>query len=263
MTRVISVLVLAAFIPAPVTAQLVVHDPAVTARNAITAVVKEYLIATQRAQRERIDFMAARLSRLTDLQKYSLPDAPEWRIHDFWDDDISLLARDYHAALNYGDGSGAALLAVSHAVTSPNGLLNRLPLDAFRAFTARLATVDATDSALIVGTNDAGLTRYNGRRELAAIEALEAQAIDGSDDQSTTAVAEKVSGATLIGNRQRQARLQLLSSVVEQLLMDSKRARDADTAAINMQLVAWRDRKAANEAFVAGTGDALRTWRQP
>jgi hypothetical protein len=250
-------------IAARVEAQLIVVDPAVTARNAITAVVKEYLIETQSNQRDRIDRMAARLGRLTDLRKYSLPDAPEWRIHDFWDEDISSLARDYHAALNYGDKTGAALLAVSHAVTSPNGLLNRLPLDALRSFTARLATVDATDSTLILGTNDAGLTRYNGRRELAAIEALEAQAIDGSDDQSMTAVVEKISGATLIGNRQRQARLQLLSSIVEQLLMDSKRARDADAAAMNMQLVTWRDHKAANDAFVAGTGDALRTWRQP
>ena len=42
-----------------------------------------------------------------------------------------------------------------------------------------------------------------------------------------------------------------------------KRDRDADAAAMNMQLVTWRDRRAANEAFVAGTGDALRTWRQP
>ena len=25
----------------------------------------------------------------------------------------------------------------------------------------------------------------------------------------------------------------------------------------------WRDGRAANDAFVAGSGDALRTWRQP
>jgi hypothetical protein len=31
---------------------------------------------------------------------------------------------------------------------------------------------------------------------------------------------------------------------------------------LNMQIVQWRDGRAANEAFVAGTGDALRTWRQ-
>ena len=32
---------------------------------------------------------------------------------------------------------------------------------------------------------------------------------------------------------------------------------------MNMQLTAWRERAAANQAFVAGAGDALGTWRQP
>jgi hypothetical protein len=192
-----------------------------------------------------------------------LPDAPEWRIHDFFDDWISPLARDYHAALTYGDRTGLAVMAVSHAVANPSGLTGRLTPGALRALTARLATIDSADAVLIAGTNDAGLTRFNGRRELAAIEALEAHVIDGSDEQSTTAVLEKLNGASLVGTRQRQARIQLLSSLVEQLLIDSKRSRDADATAMNMQLTTWRDRRAANEAFVAGTGDALRTWRQP
>ena len=45
--------------------------------------------------------------------------------------------------------------------------------------------------------------------------------------------------------------------------MDGKRTRDTETAAMNMQLTAWRDRAAMNQAFAAGAGDALRTWRQP
>jgi hypothetical protein len=32
---------------------------------------------------------------------------------------------------------------------------------------------------------------------------------------------------------------------------------------MDMQIVTWRDARAANTAFVAGAGDALRTWRQP
>jgi hypothetical protein len=32
---------------------------------------------------------------------------------------------------------------------------------------------------------------------------------------------------------------------------------------MNMQLVTWRDARGANEALVSGSGDALRTWRQP
>jgi hypothetical protein len=81
--------------------------------------------------------------------------------------------------------------------------------------------------------------------------------------QSGTAVLDKISGAVLIGARQRQARTQLLTGVVEQLLIDSKRARDTEASAMNMQLVTWRDARGANKAFVKGTGDALRTWRQP
>ena len=58
-----------------------------------------------------------------------------------------------------------------------------------------------------------------------------ATSIDPSSEQSTTAVLDKISGAALIGARQRQARMQLLAGIVEQLLVDSKRARDTDTAA--------------------------------
>jgi hypothetical protein len=56
---------------------------------------------------------------------------------------------------------------------------------------------------------------------------------------------------------------QLMSHALEQLLARSKRQRDTEAATINMQLVTWRDGRTANEAFVAGTGDALGSWRQP
>ena len=56
---------------------------------------------------------------------------------------------------------------------------------------------------------------------------------------------------------------QLLSHALEQLLARSKRQRDTEAATLNMQLTTWREAEAANRAFAAGTGDALRTWRQP
>jgi hypothetical protein len=127
---------------------------------------------------------------------------------------------------------------------------------------ARLATLDVADAAGMAATNETGQLRYNGRRELAAINALETDVVDPSQEQSTAAVLDKLSGAVLIGGRQRQARAQLLAGLLEQLLVDSKRARDSETAMLNMQIAQWRDGRAANEAFVAGTGDALRTWRQ-
>jgi hypothetical protein len=129
---------------------------------------------------------------------------------------------------------------------------------------AQLATVDLTDAAAIAATNDTGQVRFNGRKkELPAIDALERDVIDPSDQQSTAAVLDKISGGVLIGARQRQARIQLLEGVVEQLLIDSKRDRDTETTALNMQIATWREGRAASDAFVRGSGDALRTWRQP
>lgn len=241
-------------------AQLVVHDAATTARNRITATLSQYLHDVQREQHDKILAMARRLSALTDLRKYTLPAAPRWRPHG---SSGFLHAPDYLDALTFGDSGGAAYLALASALERSERL-DRLPPAARRAVFSRLATVDLADAAAIASTHYSGQLRLGGQRnELSAINALEGDVINPSSEQSATAVLDKISGAALIGARQRQARIQLLTGVLEQLLVDSKRARDTETSALGMQIVSWRDRRAADEAFVAGSGDALRTWRQP
>ena len=254
-------LTIAVFVVAhPLDAQISVYDPANTARNAIAATVKEYLLETQREQHAKIRKMARRLSVFADLQRFAVPDTPRWRTHG----GNYLYANGINDALIFGDPAGAAYLAVSHPVVSARALLGRLTPGAQRTVASRLATIELADAVAMSGFNDTGSLRLNGRKqELPAIDALEAQVIDPSDEQSATAVLDKISAAVLIGARQRQARSELLVAFVEQLLVDSKRNRDTDAAVMNMQLVTWRDRRAANEAFVAGTVDALRTWRQP
>ena len=246
----------------PGDAQWLVHDPAVTSRNGVTAVLKEVLVRVQQQQHSELRRMAHRLSMFTTLAKYRLVDTPRWRIHDI-EGPKFLFARDYQAALNYGDSAGRGFLVVSHPVIDAAAALERLSVSGRQALRSQLATLDVADSAIISATHDSGQLRYNGRRELAAIDGLERDVTNDSLEQSTTAILDKLSGAGLIGARQRQARIQLLDGMVEQLLVEGKRARDTDTAAMNMQLTAWRDRAAVNQAFVTGTGDALRTWRQP
>ena len=85
--------------------QVVVADPANIARNTITAIVKEYLANTQSEQRRQIRRMAQRLSALTNLDKFALPDAPRWRTHDFESPSLQQFTRDYVAGLNYGDAT--------------------------------------------------------------------------------------------------------------------------------------------------------------
>jgi hypothetical protein len=209
--------------------------------------------------------MAKRLSAYTSLDKYAIADIPKWRIHVFFDapEEPVLFARDYHAALNYGDASGNAYLSVTVPLDATAMADEDVDVRALRDFAARLATINVADAAAISATNDAGHVRYNGRQELAAIGRLESDVIDPSEEQGATAVLEKLSGAVVIGARQRQARAQLMVGIVEQLLVDNKRERDTEASLMNMQLATWRNGGAANDAFVAGTGDALRVWRQP
>ena len=242
-------------------AQLAVHDPAVTARNTITAIVKEYILNTQREQHAQLRRMAQRLSLFTNLRKYA-PAGPASVAHP-WRRLPVLAGLQRRPDLRRSDGfrvSGSEPPCRGRARPSRSTQPGRSPSHD----TTRLATLNLADATAIAATHDTGQLRFNGRKhELPAIDALEAHVIDPSNEQSATAVLDKISGAVLIGARQRQARGQLLAGVVEQLLVDSKRTRDADAAAMNMQLVTWRDGRAANHAFVAGTGDALRTWRQP
>ena len=255
----LSVVLLAGSVAAD--AQIVVHDPAVTAKTTVTATITQLLANLQTEAEQLFHRMAQRLSAFTDLAKYVLPEPPRWRIHVFWDPALVLFAGPYNAALNYGDGGGTAYESLNVPVVDLQAEQARVA--GLREFAARLATIDVADATIISGTNDAGHVRYDGRQEQDAIDQLESDVLDPSQDQGTTAVVQKLSGAALLADRQRQARAALLVGVVEQLLIDSKRERDTEASLINMQLTTWRTGRAANEAFVAGTGDALRTWRQP
>ena len=99
-----------------------------------------------------------------------------------------------------------------------------------------------------------------------AIDALEADVIDPSGGQSATAVLDKMSAATLIGAQQKQARLQFLIGLVEQLAVENKRSRDTEAAVMNMQLGRLRlatDWGEGGSGFLMGAADTLRRWRQP
>src|SRR3954467_3027071 len=244
-------------------AQITVFDPAITIRNTTTAILKELLANPQEHQRRQIRRMSRRLSLFTDLQKYKLPEPPPWPTHNFNHPDDVLTARVYHAALNYGDSSGNAFRGVSVPLIDVRALFGEEDPTAVREFAARLATINVADATAISATNDTGHVRYNGRREQAAINQLGGDVLDPSNEQSATAVAEKLSGSALIAARQRQARAELLGGIGEQLLVDSKRSRDTEASLMNMQLTTWRIARPVNAAFGAGAGDALRTWRQP
>src|SRR3989442_1384642 len=236
-------------------AQLVITDPAVTLRDQVIAVLKRQVLDTLTQETDRVQRMAKRLSASTNLDKYVLMDIPMWRIHLFQGEQF-LYANPYHAALNYGDGRGTGYEEVARSRQEPGteltGLTELAP-DAEAAIVAELATLDAADSSMIAGTDQTGQLRYNGRKELAAIDALEGDTVDPSPSQSATAVLDKISGAGLIRARQQQSRIQFLGAIVEQLLVDNKRTRDTEAATMNMQLARLPWGRPANTGLVAGS----------
>jgi len=243
-------------------AQIVVTDVSVTLRNAVTAVLKEYMLELQTAQYSQLRRMAQRLSMFTHLGKFSAPEPPLWRTHPGEDGEGEFITAAFQSALDFGDRDGVAYLNVSEPLEDASSLLARLPEDARRVAQQQLATIEAADAASIATVHSAGRLRYLGRAEVRAIEALDRDVTDGSLEQSATAVLDKISGASLIAARQRQARTELMIGLVEQLITDTKRERDTHTAAINMQLAQWRAQQNAPSS-VGRAGDALRAWRQP
>ena len=248
-------------------AQIVVTDPAVTIKNAIIATVRQQVLDTATQQAAQLRRMVRRLSAFADLSRYAISDddTPKWRIH-LWLGEQFVYANPYNAALNYGDRDGAAFEQVARERVTPGeelAVFGENGLDAEAAIAAQLATLDAADSTIMAATDQTGQLRYNGRKELAAIEALETDTLDPSLTQGTTAVLGKISGAGLIRARQQQARIQFLTGIVEQLLVDNKRARDTETAVMNMQLQRLRHRPIAGTSLVAGAANDLRSWKQP
>ena len=245
-------------------AQIVVTDPAITIKNIITAALKSQILDTLTEQARQIRRMARRLSVFTDLTKYAVPAPTRWRSYRY--QDLNVYANPYVEALNFGDPDGVAYEGIARTRAAVGTALAAFGEDspaAEASIVAALATLDVADSTMITGTDQNGRLRAGGKLEMRAVDALERDVVDPSSAQSATAVVDKISAAVLLETRNRQARMEFLTAIVEQLLVDNKRARDAEAAAMNMQLGRLRDGRRAGLGLLAGAGDDLRSWKQP
>ena len=123
MRRVVIITMLIVAISLPATAQIVVHDTAVTFRNSVVAVIKELLLNTQREQHGQLRRMARRLSAHTNLNKYAVVDPPRWRTHG---GEEFLFSQAYNDALIFGDPTGAAYVNLTQSVVAARDALSRL-----------------------------------------------------------------------------------------------------------------------------------------
>jgi hypothetical protein len=238
-------------------AQLVVIDPANLSQTILIAERTWQHYQELRRQYETI----LRMSRgLGDMEGYRVP-AVAITTHDpsRWE-----YGRPWIQGLNSGDATGAAYRSTVLPLLRPTTTPATLTAAARRTLERQYATIEIADSVAIMAGHQVALSRgYHGRLQTAVL-ALDDDVLNGRlSYHEMTAILDKIAAGELLGRRQDAASNQLLSHALEQLLSRSKRQRDTEAATINMQLTTWRDGRAANGAFVAGTGDALRTWRQP
>lgn len=238
-------------------AQLAVIDPANLAQAVLIARRALQHLEELQAQHRTILRMARNLG---NMEGYRIPvigiphhDAGRWEF-----------GRPWIEGLNSGDPTGAGYWSTTLPLQRPNDRVARLTPAARRAFERQYATIEIADSVAAMAGHQVGALRgYHGQIQH-TIQSLESDVLNGLlRFHEITAILDKVAAGELLGRRQDMASNQLLSHALEQLLSRSKRLRDTEAGAMNMQLVTWRDAAGANEALVEGTGDALRRWRQP
>ena len=257
MRRVVLIEICCLVIAAPAFAQFVVIDPANLSQTVLIAehTLNEY--DTLLRQYQTILKLARSLG---PLDRYRTPPIAMNR-HDpgRWP-----YAAPWLGGLNSGDARGTLYEQTARRLERPGTMLDAVPSDARKAIESAYATIELTDSIAEIGGHQTALVRgYNGtlQRVIQAFERDVLSSRPGYHDM--TAVLDKISTGDLLARRQDAATNQLLSHALEQLLARSKRMRDTEAAAMNMRLVGMRDGRRATTNLIAGSADALRTWRQP
>jgi hypothetical protein len=253
----LTVLVLGLMTSVPASAQLVVIDPANLVQAVLISLRAQQAYDQLRAEYQVLVQMAQGLGH---LDGYRIP-AIAITYHDpgRW-----AYGRPWIQGLNSGDARGTGYLATTVPLQPPDSRLAALPAAARRVFESAYASVEIADSVAMLGGHQVALTRDYHDRLQQTVQTLEDDVLNRSPNyHQMTAVLDKIAAAELLARRQDMAANQLLSHALEQLLARSKRERDTEATTINMQLTTWREGRAANDALAVGTGDALRTWRQP
>ena len=258
MKKTIATLLLVLMIAPPTSAQMIVLDPSNLARAVEIAqrTLQTYYLMQQ--QFETLQRMGKIASGQMNV-KYRIPGVATFG-HNTAEFEF---AREWLEALNAGDARGTKYFRNAQVLKRPGNLFNALPDAAKQMIRSAYATVEVLDSVTMMGGHQAAIIRaYQGELQR-LVSALEHDITSPNPDMhELTAVADKVAVGSLIARRQDMAANQLTSNILEQLLAQNKRTRDADVAALNRAFVQMQS-GGIDTSIVDGSASALRNWRIP
>lgn len=245
--------VMIAVLSTAVRAQFVVYDPTnyFQALTRYAQLLEQYRFWV--AQARRLPFDLGLRYRLLPVR---------WQTHD--PTGTYTYAQPMLSALNNGDSTGVMYDVSTDRLASLDDLLPSVPVDLRGRLAGLYGSLQFDDSVAKTAINEVGLTRTNGRLALNTIQSMEDDAVSNADDFHTqTALLNKINGATVLALRLDETAMQLQLHMLEQLLVQNKRSRDADGRVMNAQLFQWRYGMPYGRDLFSRTAAALDSWRQP
>src|SRR5437764_1463973 len=211
-------------------AQFVVYDPTnyAQALARYAQLLQQYRFWIAQARRLPVD-MASR---------YRVP-AVRWHSND--PNGVYQYARDILASLNAGDSAGTGYNRSIDRLDPLDDLLPSVPSDLQRRLATIYGTIQLDDSTAITAIDQLGRIRANGSLMMSAIANMESDAVAAPDEFHTqTALLNKINGATVLALRITESASQFQLHILEQLLVQNKRSRDAEAEIMNAHLFQWR-----------------------
>jgi type IV secretion system protein TrbJ len=167
-----------------------------------------------------------------------------------------------------GINSGSAIERGYAAATLPlrpyGAAFSLIPSDQADRVKASYATVELTDSANVYGLQTIGDLRGHADDLDRAIANLENDSLSGDPNMNTEiAVLNKINAANMLTVRNTQNANRLLVALAEEKIVEAKRQRDAEAAAIEQHARFLSEGRQALTEQGAGASQAMLSWRMP
>jgi hypothetical protein len=181
------------------------------------------------------------------------------------------------AATNTYGTTGAWTEAVDTGVNAPAGYsqavgplmayagaLANVPADELQRLQKYYGTVELADGANVAGIQTLGTIRANAAEVESAIQQLEDASLSSDPSFNTEiAVLNKINAAGIIALRNAQDTNKLLTTLVEEKLVESKGQRDWQAQAFGNHIAFMGNEQAYLASQTAGTSGAMMTFRMP
>jgi hypothetical protein len=245
-------LVAIALFSARVSAQFVVYDPTnyFQALTRYAQLLEQYRFWVAQARRLPVD-LATRY-RLVPVRWSTYADA---RTYPY--------AEAILSALNIGDPNGGLYDLSVDRLDTLDDLVALVPAELRPRLRLLYGALQFDDSVAKAAINQVGVTRTNGPFALSTIQNMEDDAVASSDEFHTqVALLNKINGATVLALRLNETASELQLHILEQLLVQNKRTRDAEAEIMNARLFQWRYGAAYGSDLFSHTAADLDSWRQ-